>query len=140
MNLPNLPRAPRSCAKCGSLVAWGKKCPICQRRRGTTTERGYGAPWRQLRLLVLDRDGYRCRWCGGPANSVDHITPKTEGGTDDPGNLAAACLPCNSRRSALASHKAQAEARRARDAQFRADARQAEQARLRAMRPKPGPL
>jgi hypothetical protein len=68
-------------------------------RRLTTTEQGYGWAWQQRRLRILQRDGYICHWCGGRARSVDHVVPKIEGGSDDPANLVASCVPCNSARS-----------------------------------------
>jgi 5-methylcytosine-specific restriction endonuclease McrA len=54
--------------------------------------------WREIRLGILRRDDYVCHWCAGPANSVDHLVPRVEGGTDDAVNLVAACQSCNSRR------------------------------------------
>jgi hypothetical protein len=68
-------------------------------RRLTTTEAGYGWAWQQLRLRILARDHWVCHWCGGRARSVDHVVPKVEGGSDDPANLVASCVPCNSARS-----------------------------------------
>lgn len=60
--------------------------------------------WRVIRLAVLVRDRYRCQIrgprCTGKATTADHITPKSEGGTDDPSNLRAACVLCNSGRGA----------------------------------------
>ena len=35
--------------------------------------------------------------CTGTATTVDHIVPIAEGGDDHPGNLRAACVPCNGR-------------------------------------------
>jgi hypothetical protein len=67
--------------------------------RRNTTAAGYGYRWQQLRLRILARDRHVCHYCGGPARTVDHVVPKIEGGTDDPGNLVAACSSCNSRRS-----------------------------------------
>jgi len=52
--------------------------------------------WRQIRLGVLKRDGYRCYQCGEKANTVDHITPRRLGGTHHPSNLRACCARCNS--------------------------------------------
>jgi 5-methylcytosine-specific restriction protein A len=72
---------------------------VARTRRRTTTEQGYGWAWQQLRLRILQRDGGVCHWCGGPARSVDHVTPKADGGSDDPTNLVASCVPCNSARS-----------------------------------------
>jgi hypothetical protein len=43
---------------------------------------------------VLVRDP--CAYCGDVANSIDHIEPRVAGGTDDYGNLTAACQSCNS--------------------------------------------
>jgi hypothetical protein len=51
------------------------------------------------RFNVLARDGFRCRYCGRAAPDVvlhvDHIYPKSKGGSDDPSNLGAACADCN---------------------------------------------
>lgn len=56
---------------------------------------GHKIPER-IRRDVLKRDGFTCRYCGGPARAVDHVTPRSKGGTDDPFNLVAACGSCNS--------------------------------------------
>lgn len=48
------------------------------------------------RRAILAAHGGVCHYCGsGDATHVDHIVPKADGGTDDLGNLIAACLPCN---------------------------------------------
>ena len=57
--------------------------------------------WRRLRKQVLLRDGWRCRWCGGPADTADHVVALADGGAPfDPSNLVAACRSCNGRRGA----------------------------------------
>lgn len=56
--------------------------------------------WQRIRLIVLERDGYTCRMCGKPARSVDHIIPRALGGTHEPDNLRAVCVPCNSKKGA----------------------------------------
>ena len=33
------------------------------------------------RRTVLARDGHRCQYCGRPADSVDHVIPRSRGGT-----------------------------------------------------------
>lgn len=57
----------------------------------------------RTRFEVLRRDGHSCRYCGATAPdvklTVDHVTPKALGGTDEPSNLVAACQPCNSGKS-----------------------------------------
>lgn len=78
-----------------------------KRRRGlTTTEQGLGWRWQQVRLVILQRDRRRCHWCGGPANTVDHITPRSRGGARyNPANLVACCRSCNSRRGATLARR-----------------------------------
>jgi len=79
------------------------RCPRCrsqrQRNRGESAREYTRARWKRLRLQVLDRDGYRCHWCGGYATVADHLLPKALGGPDDLGNLVAACWRCNSART-----------------------------------------
>jgi 5-methylcytosine-specific restriction endonuclease McrA len=58
---------------------------------------------RSTRFKVLERDGYRCRYCGRTSDEialdVDHVVPVREGGTDDLDNLVSACVDCNSGKS-----------------------------------------
>ncbi len=70
-------------------------------RTGTTA-------WRQLRLRILRRDHGICHVCGKPgANEVDHLTPTSAGGTDDPSNLAAIhAKPCHARKSSAEGNHA----------------------------------
>ena len=85
---------------CPAVTRSGSRCPAHQtdanRQRGSATQRGYGSQWQRTRLAVLNRDAWTCGYCGSPATTVDHVTPKARGGTDDEGNLMAACLSCNS--------------------------------------------
>ena len=71
-----------------------------------------GRPWRRIRDAILKRDGHLCQPCKRAdrltlATQVDHVTPKAEGGTDDPSNLRAINGDCH-------KIKTQAEAKRAR--------------------------
>jgi len=50
------------------------------------------------RRAVFTRDGFRCQYCGGRADSIDHVLPRSRGGPHVWENLAAACRPCNSRK------------------------------------------
>lgn len=77
-------------------------------RRGNRHQRGYGNPWDKLRIRILTRDRYLCQTCltqGRPtvASQVDHITPKAQGGTDDPDNLASICHQCHKAKTAAES-------------------------------------
>lgn len=67
------------------------------RRAGSTRA------WRRMRLLVLERDRWRCQLpaddgsglCLAYADHVDHITARAHGGTDEPANLRASCAHHN---------------------------------------------
>lgn len=54
-----------------------------------------GAEWERRRQAVLERDGYACVVCRATATHVDHITPRSRGGTDDMDNLQAMCQTHN---------------------------------------------
>lgn len=51
------------------------------------------------RFLILRRDGFTCQYCGKKppevSLEVDHIVPRSKGGSDDDGNLITACFDCN---------------------------------------------
>ncbi len=63
---------------------------------------------KELRALVLDRNGFTCQMCGAVAGEphpydstrktrlhLGHIVDKTQGGKDEPSNLRAICSVCN---------------------------------------------
>jgi 5-methylcytosine-specific restriction endonuclease McrA len=50
------------------------------------------------RRALFARDDYRCQYCGGFADSIDHIVPRSRGGQHTWENVAAACRPCNLRK------------------------------------------
>lgn len=47
------------------------------------------------RRALFARDGNSCQYCGGPADSIDHVMPRSRGGAHTWDNVAAACRPCN---------------------------------------------
>lgn len=57
-----------------------------------------------IKKLVRERAENRCEYCLSPADfspgpfSIEHIVPKTKGGSDDLDNLAFACQGCNGRK------------------------------------------
>lgn len=90
---------------CGRLVQGQSRCEehrLHHQRgvdaaRGNSTARGYGSRWRKLSASIVARDGGICFYCGLPgATTADHRTPKRLGGSDDPSNLVAAHVRCNS--------------------------------------------
>jgi 5-methylcytosine-specific restriction endonuclease McrA len=50
------------------------------------------------RRAVFARDNHRCQYCGGHADSIDHVMPRSRGGEHIWENVAAACRPCNLRK------------------------------------------
>ncbi len=50
------------------------------------------------RRALFARDDFRCQYCGGFADSIDHIVPRSRGGLHEWENVAAACRPCNLRK------------------------------------------
>lgn len=92
-----------------------------------------------LRREVMERDAYRCRYCGRPATELDHELPWSRGGLTHAGNLVAACFLCNHskgdktpvewrRDQALARFGRLLAERRTRQGQIKAN-----------LRPRPGP-
>lgn len=65
-----------------------------------------GSKWQKLRAKILVRDNYICQYCGDRATHVDHIIPRSRGGSDYPFNLVAACRVCNMRKSAKTPEEA----------------------------------
>jgi 5-methylcytosine-specific restriction endonuclease McrA len=51
---------------------------------------------------VLARDGYTCQYCGAQPGkrelTIDHVVPRSKGGTKTWENLVTACGPCNRRK------------------------------------------
>ena len=70
--------------------------------RPSATARGYcSAGWKAARREVLVRDNYQCQACGavvhGKRAHVDHIVPKSKGGSDEVSNLRCLCVSCHSK-------------------------------------------
>lgn len=59
----------------------------------------------QRRILLARRDGLACVWCartmGLMEATVEHLRPRSSGGTDSLRNLTLACAPCNHARGAM---------------------------------------
>lgn len=57
---------------------------------------------KRLRFEIFKRDNFTCRYCGrtpardrGVVLELEHLQPKSLGGTDDPANLLTSCFDCN---------------------------------------------
>jgi 5-methylcytosine-specific restriction endonuclease McrA len=85
------------CIVCGDLSQHAR-CPKHQLTKSSATRRGYDSQWQRTSARIIARDGGVCSYCGGVADTTDHVIPKKRGGTDDDSNLVAACRPCNSRK------------------------------------------
>jgi 5-methylcytosine-specific restriction endonuclease McrA len=54
---------------------------------------------KRVRFAILERDNFTCRYCGRQSDAVkleiDHLTPVSQGGTNDESNLFTSCFDCN---------------------------------------------
>lgn len=108
-------RARKACTQpgCPGTVA-DDICSVCgprKRRRDrayddqrqSSTQRGYDARWRRLRLAFL-RAHPLCVQCAAQgiitaAQEVDHVTPLRDGGTNEWANLQPLCKSCHSHKT-----------------------------------------
>lgn len=65
------------------------------------------------RRAVFMRDGHRCQYCGATAENIDHVVPRSRGGTHTWDNVVAACRPCNARKEDRLLHETHMRLRRA---------------------------
>ncbi len=80
---------------CPNISVRKGRCPVHQRQswEGLSGFKGYKGNWLKERNQVLKEEP-ACRLCGAPSVTVDHITPRAFGGTEDRGNLQALCNEC----------------------------------------------
>ena len=95
-------------AACRKFAVSGGRCKDHQRKpwdhKKSRHERGYDNNWYKLRAEILTRDSNLCQAClkdgiYTPATQVDHIIPKSEGGTNDRSNLQSICKKCHDTKS-----------------------------------------
>jgi hypothetical protein len=68
-----------------------------------------GSKWlrRDKRLAIYLRDDHTCLYCGADGHgddvqlSIDHVTPRELGGSNNERNLVTCCFTCNSRKRHL---------------------------------------
>lgn len=107
--MPKAPPRPCTYPRCTKYAEKGGRCAEHEVRhrwnhKGNRHERGYGSKWDKLRKSVLLRDQHLCQHClqlgiYTKATDVDHINPKSLGGTDDFDNLQSLCKKCHRAKS-----------------------------------------
>ena len=98
----------KTCRLCSTPIARGREyCELCkvaaQAARDVVRQWNKTERWvirKEVRFRILDRDGFRCRYCGRDAGDgvklvVDHIYPHSAGGSNRDDNLVAVCEDCN---------------------------------------------
>jgi len=65
------------------------------------------------RRAIFLRDNHRCQYCGATAENIDHVVPRSRGGTHSWDNVVAACRPCNARKEDRFLHETHMRLRRA---------------------------
>ena len=53
----------------------------------------------KLRNFIFSRSNDKCVYCGAKATEIDHVIPKSSGGTNSVHNLVASCRACNQMKS-----------------------------------------
>lgn len=56
---------------------------------------------KELRSFIFSRSGGKCVYCGAKAEEIDHVIPRSNGGTNSTYNLVASCRSCNEKKSNL---------------------------------------
>src|SRR5699024_10465626 len=51
------------------------------------------------RAGLMYRDRYRCAYCAGKADTIDHVVPRSRGGPHSWQNCVACCAKCNHRKA-----------------------------------------
>ena len=53
---------------------------------------------KELRSFIFSRSNNQCVYCGAKAEEIDHIVPRSKGGTNSTYNLVASCRSCNEKK------------------------------------------
>ena len=56
---------------------------------------------KNLREFIFSKTKCRCAYCGAKAAEIDHVVPRSNGGTNSTYNLVASCRSCNEKKSNL---------------------------------------
>lgn len=66
---------------------------VVRLRRYVNVPRGRSIPL--TTRTVIARDGGTCAFCGDPADTMDHLVPRAQGGSHTWENVVASCRKCN---------------------------------------------
>jgi 5-methylcytosine-specific restriction endonuclease McrA len=99
----------KECRLCGSSFV-GRRRTYCSKRCADRVKsQRDGGRHRRRRIEVFERDGWTCHLCGEQtdpnarvpdelAPTIDHVIPRSLGGSDEPANLRTAHWLCNTLR------------------------------------------
>lgn len=68
------------------------------RKRRNSSECNDSKISQATRLRIATRDGFKCRYCGKNAITVDHVIPRSQNGVNSDSNLVTCCVTCNSKK------------------------------------------
>lgn len=71
-----------------SVVRLNRYVKVARRRNISVTRRA-----------VFARDGWRCGYCAGAAETIDHVLPRSRGGGHTWDNVVASCERCNHKKN-----------------------------------------
>lgn len=94
-NIQNIGACLSELEEVGAIVRDSEKTGVINFKFGFSRVRV--SKWEAVRSSVFLRDDYACVYCGSRATPLhcDHVVPVSRGGSDDIGNLATSCAPCN---------------------------------------------
>lgn len=92
----HLVRYLKSKSACAEVIQTARQAWARWEKRDQPARRGIG---KRLRFAILERDEFRCRYCGRSAPDValhvDHAIAYIDGGGDEEENLVTSCADCN---------------------------------------------
>ena len=99
------------CRAAGCMCGWERDSfgALLERRTGVHAFR-LGKVRKPLHVKLAE-DGIRCRYCGGQAETRDHVVPRSRGGKGV-GNIVFACLRCNQMKADMTPEELVAHCRR----------------------------
>ena len=92
-------RAAGLCNECGEETSGNTLCTRCRDRQNETKRARYHTKRKKIIDAMYTAQKCRCAGCGHPtrkfAMELDHIVPRSKGGSDAPSNRQLLCRYCN---------------------------------------------